>query len=915
MNDKFIRKYSHELPESVVSSCPEFADAAPGNGRGANGQRAKGKGQIITSVIVPVSIAALVLAGVIAGLITASYMKHRRTDEPDISISGHTPDTTVPAATDEIAPSILPTIAPTAEPTAAPTSTPTLEPTETPEPTATPESTGTPTAIPTATPLYPEPEATKFYQFSGYDEIAGMLCESSYGIYQLLREDNKDEYGAQYARLLKLFADGTIRPAAPFVDGERMRTSLIGHLYTNGTFNLPWIEYKCVTGETYEQYRYYDIRFTYLDLIEGHDLSRSSIAEVIAVLDPGIPLPAGSNVTKTAEYIAIRNVRLTLKDGEVDAIRFARKDGEATVLDYMFLQNGCIVSVTPHGKAPAEELFAALSTGTYTADLSKLAIPPAAVPRSSDPSRITRAEAKQLIRDAVNFLNSADGYFEWFEGGSESIVGHNFHIIVEETHPLLGTIEQYYRPVIDGYDEAGVRVLVNNTFMPELAARYTGADAVLSGYLISESGRVYYRQQRAQISYYRPYSITEEELDGLVLDEQAGTGWLRTQFHGMYVDDNRDREVVISVRFAWDNGWKLADIDTADAALCEYASGFAAESFSVDNARRIIRTVLGDLYMWTHVGSEHLPEMALIDDAPAGTPAYLYRGALKLNRVPGTMSAPWIWRGYAERFLTEPLADRMLTGGIALMFSGDYAYYYENAGFEQNDFRYEYFDREELEVLNVSATKATVRLTGWNYCLQRSERSGIIVNDDMMALDFEFELVDGVWKISGGNFFDRLDAVYAEESILPYPADTDPSLAPPAPDRYILDLYEQMFVPRYQNAFNITTYNEVHLKPGEALKIPVFWYRDEPLPEGAYELSVEFESSDNVRFELISKDEAPGCELCFVATALKPGQATVRLYGSYDPDKLSTEDVKSLSDNGRREDNLLIDAVVTVYVD
>ena len=914
MNDKFIRQYSHELPESVVSSCPEFADAAPGNGRSAQGQMAKGKGQNVWAVIVPVFVAALVLAGVIAGLITASYMKHRRVDEPDISISGHTPDTTVPAATDEIAPSILPTIAPTAEPTAAPTSTPTLELTETPEPTATPESTGTPTAIPTATPLYPEPEATKFYQFSGYDEIAGMLCESSYGIYQLLREDNKDEYGAQYARLLKLFADGTIRPAAPFADGERMRTSLIGHLYTNGTFNLPWIEYKCVTGETYEQYRYYDIRFTYLDLIEGHDLSRSSIAEVIAVLDPGIPLPAGSNVTKTAEYIAIRNVRLTLKDGEVDAIRFARKDGEATVLDYMFLQNGCIVSVTPHGKAPAEELFAALSTGTYTADLSKLAIPPAAVPRSSDTSRITRAEAKQLIRDAVNFLNSADGYFEWFEGGSESIVGHNFQIIVEETHPLLGTIEQYYRPVIDGYDEAGVRALVNNTFMPELAARYTGADAVLSGYLISESGRVYYRQRRAQIPYYRPYSITEAELDGLVLDEQAGTGWLRTRFEGMWSGD-RDREVIISFKFAWDNGWKLADIDTADAALCEYASGFAAEEFSVDNARRIIRTVIGDLYMWTHVGSEHLSEMALIDDVPSGTPAYQYRGSVKLSRVPGTMGAPWIWRGYAERFLTEPLADRMLNGGNMLMISGDRVYVLESYKDFGGNFTYDMLESAELEVLNVSATKATVRLRGWDFSRYYLNRSGKTVDTDLSELDFEFELVDGVWKISGGNFFDRLDAVYAEESILPYPADTDPSLAPPAPDRYILDLYEQMFVPRYQNAFNITTYNEVHLKPGEALKIPVFWYRDEPLPEGTYELSVEFESSDNVRFELLSKDEAPGCELCFVAAALKSGQATVRLYGTYDPDKLSAEVAKSLSDNGRREDNLLIDAVVTVYVD
>jgi hypothetical protein len=279
------------------------------------------------------------------------------------------------------------------------------------------------------------------------------------------------------------------------------------------------------------------------------------------------------------------------------------------------------------------------------------------------------------------------------------------------------------------------------------------------------------------------------------------------------------------------------------------------------------------------------------------------------------MGAPWIWRGYAERFLTEPLADRMLNSGNMLKISGDRVYVLESYKDFGGNFTYDMLESAELEVLNVSATKATVRLRGWDFSRYYLNRSGKTVDTDLSELDFEFELVDGVWKISGGNFFDRLDAVYAEESILPYPADTDPSLAPPAPNRYILDLYEQMFVPRYQNAFNITTYNEVHLKLGEALKIPVFWYRDEPLPEGAYDLSVEFESSDNVRFELISKDEAPGCELCFVATALKPGQATVRLYGTYDPDKLSAEVAKSLSDNGRREDNLLIDAMVTVYVD
>lgn len=61
-------------------------------------------------------------------------------------------------------------------------------------------------------------------------------------------------------------------------------------------------------------------------------------------------------------------------------------------------------------------------------------------------------------------------------------------------------------------------------------------------------------------------------------------------------------------------------------------------------------------------------------------------------------------------------------------------------------------------------------------------------------------------------------------------------------------------------------------------------------------------------------DEAPECEACFVATALKPGKATVRLYGSYDPDKLG-DNVKGLSSYGKDAGNLLIDVELTVYVE
>ena len=67
-------------------------------------------------------------------------------------------------------------------------------------------------------------------------------------------------------------------------------------------------------------------------------------------------------------------------------------------------------------------------------------------------------------------------------------------------------------------------------------------------------------------------------------------------------------------------------------------------------------------------------------------------------------------------------------------------------------------DRIVLEVLSATDTRATVRLSGWDYYAYKTGRWEI---DDDKYLDFEFELIDGVWKISGGNFIDRLDAVYA----------------------------------------------------------------------------------------------------------------------------------------------------------
>jgi hypothetical protein len=910
MNDRFIRKYSHELPEKVVKNCPEFAGAQPGKAASSGGG-----GNTFRNIVVPVLVAVLVVAGVAAGLIMANYMKNRRPDEPnEINITNGTPEVTGPELTPSAAPTDVPAETPAATPTAEPTKEPALSPTTVP--TGTPETTATQEPAETPEPLYPS-HKYKLYYFRKYDEIAGILCEKSFGVYDLLRdeyEECRDDFGPLYGRLLELFADGTLKPTGPMLNGELAAFSW-GELHTNGWFNLPWIDYTFKTDGGTDG-RYIDVWFTYPELIEGYDLSSSSIAEIISLLAPGIPLPAGDEETSSSEYSSIKNETLMLRDGTVDAIKFTREESSGlTRYDYMFMLNGCILAVTPQDILPNEEFFKTFSTGTFKADLSELSTSPERVERSTDSSKITREEAKQLIRDGYNIVNSMKGYFEWYEVGHGSLtasLANSFTRLLPDEQTV-----RFVRPVMEGYDEAGVRALVNATFLPKIAEYLNRNETFYSKYRTLENGRTYYfYPQGGQINYYRNFRLSEEDLDSLVLDEQAGTGWLITKAMYMYEHAAKDRDIIIKVSFKWDNGWKLASMDAADAALREYATGFEAKEFSVDNARRIIETVVCDLYMWTRVDTEGLLEESIFEfkESVLSEPEHVYRGARQFDRIEGIMADPQIWHDYADRFLTEPLADRILNGGNYLLFTDKAVYAWTNYGDYRHLFGSYVTDRFVLEVLSASDTRATVRLSGWDVA-SYSSRNVRSIDDGLLTLDFEFERIGGIWKISGGNFIDRLDAVFTWPETEPYPADADPSQIPPVPGKDVRSAGYYLFQNETSDkAYNITTYRDVHLKPGEALRIPVVWSRSEPLPEGSYALSIEFEESDSVRFEMLNKDEAPGLEACFIATALMPGKATVRIFGSYDPDKLG-DDVKGLSSYGKEAGNLLIDVVLAVYVD
>lgn len=931
MNDNDLKKCMRDISDDLVKEA-DLSVTSAASARTPNPNPRKNN-------ILEIAAAAVLVAALSAVVIYKIVDKNRRSNEPsstDIISTLTTPSPEAPTATERPSATELTTD----EPTASPDESPTENPTE------------TPTLGPVNTdPLFTAPPASKTYDFSSNNELAAALSLQNGVFYEKLREDNRDEYGEQYTRLLQMFSDGRLSYLEPRRFGESIWLSEDYSMYngkrnapielnTNGQFNLPWIRFYCYSSrQNTGQLLTMDI--TFLDLI-GETVAGKNVEGVISALDPTYPLPesfkrdpAGA---EAAGFVSVKKKKInTLSKEKLEAIVYTEKNGS---LRYVFLMNGCLVSVRARTERDPDDRGGSTrpiwSDPTMVEDmfLSYLSLEPfeiieSALPqkpettieRGTDPSRITLDEARQLIRDAIvinKSVGSGGETFQWFRlGNSFNRFTSQFDLSVSDgvTYPGI------YRQVFDGFDEAGVRELINKTFVPSVAAIYNSNDTFFNKYYVAEDGKTYfcrwyYAEEDGATYYDSSYDV--EGLDTLVLNEKEGVGWMR-------IRGRNEGEAMVSVSFVWDGGqWKLASMSSPDLALTEFSSAFSMTEFSENNALRVIRTVLADLYSWTHTNGSGLNRTSFFLVPDNGVPEYAYRGAKQYQLVRGALGDSKLWTGYASRYLTQPLVDRMLNGGQCVLISDGHVYWREGFSYFEESYSLSYllFDqrgRLKIEIVNQSAAKAKVRLSGLYYKGRYTEKYRLLAGDqvkteaDFGDLEFEFELIDGVWKISGGNFFDLLDAVYNDPATEPYPSDADPSAVPPAPGYADKRTNGSCFISNYL----IATYKEVHLKPGESMKIPVMWlYDDRVINAEGYSISVDFGSSDAVKFEFLDPDEAPACAVCFVASAISSGKAKVHIYGTYDIDKITNESVLSVLDWADQTlKGVLIDVELTVYVE
>lgn len=775
MNDNDLKKCMRDISDDLVKEA-DLSVPGAASARTPNPNPRK-------NIILEIAAAAVLVAALSAVVIYKIVDNNRRSNEPsstDIISSLNTPSPEAPTATERPSATELTTD----EPTASPDESPTENPTE------------TPTLGPVNTdPLFTAPPASKTYDFSSDNELAAALSLQNGVFYEKLREDNRDEYGEQYTKLLQMFSDGRLSYLEPRRSGESIWHSEDYSMYngkrnapielnTNGQFNLPWIRFYCYSSrQNTGQLLTMDI--TFLDLI-GETVAGKNVEGVISALDPTYPLPesfkrdpAGA---EAAGFVSIKKKKINMLSKEkLEAIVYTEKNGS---LRYVFLMNGCLVSVRARTERDPDDRGGSTrpiwSDPTMVEDmfLSYLSLEPfeiieSALPqkpettieRGTDPSRITLDEARQLIRDAIvieRSVGSGGETFQWFRlGNSFNRFTSQFDLSVSDGVTYPGT----YRQVFDGFDEAGVRELINKTFVPSVAAIYNSNDTFFNKYYVAEDGKTYfcrwyYAEEDGATYYDSSYDV--EGLDTLVLDEKNGIGVMRKR-------GKNDGEAMVYVKFAWDGGqWKLASINSPDLALSEYSSGFTASEFSEDNALRVIRTVLADLYSLTHTDGAGLNVPTIIPVPDEGVPEYAYRGVKKYQLAAGVFSDPKMLSGYASRYLTQPLAARMLNGGQCVLISDGHVYWCEGYSYFEECFDLSYIwydsrDRLKIEIVDQTATAAKVRLSGLSYKQRYHRKYNIVLDnykDNQGDLEFEFELIDGVWKIGGGNFFDLLDGVY-----------------------------------------------------------------------------------------------------------------------------------------------------------
>lgn len=342
----------------------------------------------------------------------------------------------------------------------------------------------------------------------------------------------------------------------------------------------------------------------------------------------------------------------------------------------------------------------------------------------TDGASLSEEELNELVDNAilVRSILGARRYPWDYEDISSDVVE-----LIEENNNV--EFKYIYRPILDSYDEKGIKALVYSTFSEEYAGELLQINSDFFNDFREIDGKNYYREWGFTLLHgYKEYKRDNSRSVAIIEESEKSA-----EIEAYFLPD-------LKIRFSLynDNGlWKISAIDNKAILLKANPSFSKSNAFSTETAIEAIRAVIMEGYYYTSLNSL------------AADTYYELGGSNKVFE--GILAYPDTWKKYLSEFATSDVVKRTLFKNNAVNIRAD--------GLIE---RAQYRESMEMYIIceenGPSPDRLTIICADDNKALC-SYRLGYD-NNEITTLSFEFVRTDKGWIISGGDFIEKLDSLF-----------------------------------------------------------------------------------------------------------------------------------------------------------
>lgn len=391
---------------------------------------------------------------------------------------------------------------------------------------------------------------------------------------------------------------------------------------------------------------------------------------------------------------------------------------------------------------------------------------------------------KEILREAYILREGMGFRFTWYEGVDDpnQIPFINSSYSAEKEHSYIDhydgeehTVKTHwlYYPVADGWSPDEVKQRLKNIMVSSLADKIIdSSDSFFEDYADID-GKVCFRlRQGFQYGYTTPTRVyfEESDLENIrIVSDGPGKATVFVPSHRyertLIEFDSRIKDFDVAVRLVKEDGkWKISGMDC-------FASMLSAREVPNDGSSELddeiiinsVKAAIFDLYYYFTIGgceldTDGFPSEKSITVERTSESGKTYSYYKSIEGDAGYISG---WREFAEKHCTAEMAERLLRldGPVA---ERDGSLFVSIITYCSAEFSPKKVTLDRISVNRIAPDRAVV-----NFLFPVSGLGGIEYDYLIKTLSLEIELsrtADG-WRVSGGDFIDKLDAEFSSAII------------------------------------------------------------------------------------------------------------------------------------------------------